>query len=371
MASFTKRGKSWQYTISRMVDGKSKPLRKAGFKTKKEAQIAAAAIEEEMRRGVVPHLKPEPFDNYFEEWIKLYKTDISKNTLERYNNTLETIRSYFGGKTIQEINKRSYQTFLNEYGLTHAKESTRKLNTHIRACVKDAIDEGVVRVDFTRDAVFSGSVPSKRPEEKHLNYFESKRLMKELYSRLERGIGYYIILLGLTSGMRYGEMMGLTKGDFDFDKSEIKINKTWGYTSKMSKGFGPTKNKQSNRIIKVDGQTMLAFKILFKTTPDNIHKLVFFSPSSKYKVMSNNNTNKLLKGTLKDLGIDLISVHGLRHTHASVLLYKNISIYYVSERLGHSDIDTTMQYYAHVIKELRTRDEKSTVDTFTNMINSV
>lgn len=71
---------------------------------------------------------------------------------------------------------------------------------------------------------------------------------------------------------------------------------------------------------------------------------------------------------LKSLDIGTISVHGLRHTHASILLYRKVSIYYVSERLGHKDIDTTLKYYSHIIKELRTRDEKSTIATFNNMI---
>jgi integrase len=60
-------------------------------------------------------------------------------------------------------------------------------------------------------------------------------------------------------------------------------------------------------------------------------------------------------------------MHGLRHTHASVLLYKKISINYLSERLGHKDIDTTYKYYSHVLKELREEDEKKTVDTFEDM----
>ncbi|MGD6942671.1 tyrosine-type recombinase/integrase [Cytobacillus gottheilii] len=85
-------------------------------------------------------------------------------------------------------------------------------------------------------------------------------------------------------------------------------------------------------------------------------------------MLSNSHINNLLKKTLLDLNIDPISVHGLRHTHASFLLYKKISINYVSERLGHGDIETTMSYYAHVIKELRERDEKNTVLTFESMI---
>lgn len=64
----------------------------------------------------------------------------------------------------------------------------------------------------------------------------------------------------------------------------------------------------------------------------------------------------------------MISCHGLRHTHASVLLYKDVSIYYVSERLGHADIETTLRVYSHVIRELRLRDEEKSVEVYERML---
>lgn len=113
-----------------MVNGKQKHIRKGGFRTKKEAQIAAMEVELELLKGVVPNLNPIPFDEYFDSWIKVFKTNINSNTLARYNNSLKTVKEHFEGIPIQNINKRMYQSFLNEYGKTHAKASTRKLNTH-------------------------------------------------------------------------------------------------------------------------------------------------------------------------------------------------------------------------------------------------
>ncbi|BFH12291.1 integrase [Paenibacillus dendritiformis] len=367
MASATKRGKTWQYCVSRMVNGKSKPIRKGGFSTKKEALIAAAEVEADLRKGIVPELKPRPFPEYFEEWLQLYKKNKHKNTFARYLNTLKTIQEHFNGIPIQNITKRQYQKFLNEYGEKRTKDTVRKLNTHIRACVREAIDEGLIRVDFTRGAVFSGGVSSKLPEEKHLSYFESMRLLRVLYSKDSKTLTHYLLLLALTSGMRFAELVGLTKDDFDFTTNKIRINKTWGYTKKMHTGFGLTKNPQSNRTIKMDKKTMSVFKELFETLPDNAYGLIFFSPTSKYKVLCNTGANKVLKNILSELNIDPITVHGLRHTHASVLLYKKVSINYVSERLGHENIDTTMKYYAHILKELRAEDEISTVSIFEKM----
>lgn len=373
MASFTNRGTkkkpSWQFTISHMVNGKSKPIRKGGFKKKEEAIVAAAEAEAELRKGVVPNLSEVPLSDYFESWIKTFKTGVVDNTLARYKTTLKTVQDHFADKPIQKITKRDYQAFLNDYGKTHAKASTRKLNTHIRACVREAVDEGLIRSDFTRGAVLTGEA-EKRPEDKHLDFKESELLLKELYRLIDQSdnLMNYLLLLGLTSGMRFAEIVGLTRKDFDFKTNKININKTWGYTKKMHEGYGPTKNEQSVRKIKMDDKTMKAFEDFFNKTPENIHKLVFYSPSSKYKVLSNGGANKALESILDSIGIKgTICVHGLRHTHASVSLYKGASIYYVSERLGHGDIETTMKYYAHIVKELRERDEEIVVNLFSEM----
>jgi hypothetical protein len=81
MASIQKRGSTYQYTVSRTVDGKAKPIRKGGFRTKKEATIAAAEVEAQLSKGISPHLTPVPIDGYFEKWVKLYKSNLTTTTL--------------------------------------------------------------------------------------------------------------------------------------------------------------------------------------------------------------------------------------------------------------------------------------------------
>nr|WP_310795820.1 site-specific integrase [Heyndrickxia oleronia] len=204
------------------------------------------------------------------------------------------------------------------------------------------------------------TVLAKKANEKHLDVKECELLLKEIHQRLHKGLGYYLLLLGLTTGMRFEELVGQMVEVFDFTNNTITVNKTWGYNNRMEEGFGPTQNEQSNRIIDVDEFTMSKFKDLFQTMNNNVHKFVFYSPESKYKVISNTNANKLLRKTLMDLGIEPITMHGLRHTYACFMLYNKVSIYYVSERLGHKDIETTHKHYSHVTKELREEDAKTT-----------
>lgn len=362
MASFVKRGNTWQYTVSRMVDGKSKPIRKGGFRTKKEAQVAAAEVEAKLSKGMNPRIKLEPINAYFDQWVKLYKTNNKQGTQTHYKNTLRIINDYFASTPLQHIRKKDYQEFLNEFGKDKSKETVRKINAQIRACVKDAIDEGIISIDFTRKAVITGR-DAKEDEEKHINYNESQLLIHALHVTLEseHRLVYYIILLALTSGMRFAELIALTRKDFNFKENTISVNKSWGYLPSTEQGKRTTKTKNSNRIIKMDKRTMNAFEKLFNETPENIHKLVFYNPASKYKVFSNTGVNKALKKLLNELNIEPISIHGLRHTHASILFYKGISIQYISERLGHADVDTTIRVYTHLISELRKADEENTI----------
>lgn len=364
MATFQKRGKTWQYTISRYVNGKYKPIRKGGFPTKREAKMAADEIEYKLNRGERIHVEEIPFTQYFESWYKLYKVDVKKQTLSHYQDTLRYITEYFGDKPIQKIIRNDYQAFLNEYGKNYSKEVMSKVHGHIKAAVEHAVEDEIIRINFAKKANVTGKPPKKRSD-KYLEFEESEKLYYGLLERLDKGLSYYAVLLLLVSGIRFEELVGLTRNDFDFENNAININKVWGYKKNMPEGFGPTKNEQSVRTIGIDPKVMKEFKKLFLRMPDNIHRLVFFSASSKYKVISNNAVNKSLRKTLEELEIEnKITAHELRHTHASALIYKKASIIYVSERLGHTSPDITYKRYAHVMKELRKEDENIAVNMY-------
>ena len=370
MASIQKRGKTYQYTISRMVDGKSQPIRKGGFTTKKEAQIAASEMEAQFNKGIIPYLKPVPFDEYFKDWVKLYKSNLAKATLKHYKYTYDRIREFFYSMPLQEISTQDYQKFLNQLGANRSKETVEKVHGHVRACVLDAVDEQIIQRDFTRKGELIYTSPAKDESEKYLNYHDSILLLNSLQKRLDKGLEYYLLLLALTSGLRFEELVGLVFDDFDFENNEINVDKTWGYNNRMLTGFGPLKNKASKRKIKLEVKTMKLFQNLCKTTCNNENRLVFYNEKSKYKVIANERANDILKEVLLELNIrPLITIHGLRHTHGSILLYKKASYQYVSKRLGHEDIQTTLKVYAHLLKETLEENNQLAIETFTEMYN--
>ena len=142
--------------------------------------------------------------------------------------------------------------------------------------------------------------------------------------------------------------MAVTQSDFDFAHQMLSISKTWDY--KGEGGFLPTKNKSSVRKIQLDWQTVIQFAELVKNlVPD---KPIFVTKAHVY----NSTVNNRLARYCKRVHVPIISIHGLRHTHASLLLFAGVSIASVARRLGHSNITTTQKTYLHIIQELENQD---------------
>ena len=147
--------------------------------------------------------------------------------------------------------------------------------------------------------------------------------------------------------MRFSEALAITPKDFDFPHQSLSISKTWDY--KGTGGFLPTKNKSSVRKIQLDWQTLVQFTEL--TREKNEEEPLFVNCK-----VYNSTINDILRRRCKQAGVPIISIHGLRHTHASLLLFAGVSIATVARRLGHSSMTTTQKTYLHIIHELENKD---------------
>ena len=144
--------------------------------------------------------------------------------------------------------------------------------------------------------------------------------------------------------------MALTPEDFDFEKQSIIINKSWNYKEKVGH-FQPTKNESSNRTVMVDWQLMQQFQSMIQQKESDLP--IFFGKDQR---VYNSTLNQKLESYCKKLEIPIISIHGLRHTHASLLLYEGVSVASVAKRLGHNNTTTTQETYIHIIRELENKD---------------
>ena len=290
--------------------------------------------------------KDDLFCDYYEKWIKIYKEGaIRKVTLDKYKMTLRWLRKLIPDLKIKDLTRISYQELLNNYALEHERQTTMDFHHQLKGSILDAVDEGLLDRDPTRKAIIKGKTPSVK-KVKFINQFELHTLLDTLELKNEISWEWMILLIAKT-GLRFSEALALTPADFNFSRQSISVSKTWDY--KGEGGFLPTKNQSSIRKVQIDWQTVIQFSQLIKDLPED--KPIFV----KGKVY-NSTVNGVLERYCKKAEVPVISIHGLRHTHASLLLFAGVSIASVARRLGHSSKNTTQKTYLHIIQELENRD---------------
>ncbi|AIS61628.1 site-specific integrase [Listeria ivanovii] len=291
--------------------------------------------------------KDQKFHEYYKEWVKLYKVGAIRSiTLQKYYVTEQKLQELVPDLKLKELDRYSYQKLLNDYALTHEKQTTMDFHHQLKGAILDAVDEGIISQNPTRKIVIKGKAPRSK-KAKFLNQFEVQALLKELNLTEEINWDWFILLV-IKTGLRFSEALALTPSDFDFSKQKIIINKTWNY-KKTDGSFQPTKNESSNRKIQIDWQLAMQFSQLIKLKEQD--KPIFVK-SRVFNSTINNRLNVLCNRA----NIPIITVHSLRHTHASLLLFAGVSIASVANRLGHSSMTTTQETYLHIIQELENQD---------------
>ena len=287
------------------------------------------------------------FCDYYEQWITMYKEGaIRKVTMDKYLMTLKWIKKLIPTLTLKELTRINYQKLLNDYAIYHERQTTMDFHHQLKCAILDAVDDGLIERDPTRKAIIKGKHP--RPKKvKYMNQFELHTLLVNLDLKNEICWEWFILLVAKT-GMRFSEALALTPSDFDLEHQVLSVSKTWDY--KNQGGFAPTKNKSSVRKIQLDWQTVIQFSSLLKNL--DADKPIFVTKDRIY----NSTVNSILERYCKKLNIPVISIHGLRHTHASLLLFAGVSIASVARRLGHSSMTTTQKTYLHIIQELEHKD---------------
>lgn len=287
------------------------------------------------------------FYEYYKQWVEVYKQGaIREATMSKYLMTQKWVEKLVPELKVSEMTRTIYQQLLNDYAKEHERQTTLDFHHQLKGAILDAVDEGLISRDPTRKAIIKGKTP-KVKKIKYLNQFELHTLIVDLDIKEEVNWDWFILLVAKT-GMRFSEALAITPADFDFARQTLSISKTWDY--KGDGGFLPTKNKSSVRKIQIDWQIVVKFSELVKKLPED--KPIFVGEEKVY----NSTVNDVLTRHCKACGISEISVHGLRHTHASLLLFAGVSIASVARRLGHASMTTTQKTYLHIIQELENKD---------------
>lgn len=373
MASIQKMKNGWRYRVSYKENGVYKTKTKGGFRTKKECELAAAELEKKLHAGYDISAADQFFPEYMRNWYEIYKKGkYSKGHEHNIELSVRLVEEHFVGVRMKDLTRDMYQRFLNTIGEKYTTATVRKRHTYIKECIKAALEDQVITRDPTYKVIVKGKKEEKSEELKYLSFEEVKKLVFEIKKDMRpRYISRYIILFAIATGCRFSEIMGLTWDCVDFKNQIVTIDKAWDFKDK--KDFGDTKNFASKRTITIDKATCEMLKEIkkfqnehaLKTGLRNTKNLVFVNTTMK--IISHNAVNKTLKSLCRKIGVQEITTHCLRHTHASMLLYKGVNIKYLSRRLGHSDITTTLQTYSHIIDELEQKGSRQVDETMSEI----
>lgn len=369
MASVKKVNGKWQYRVSFKENGKYRTKTKGGFRTKKECELAAAELEKKLHVGYDVSAADQLFPEYMRNWFEIYKKGkYSKAHEKNIELSVRLVEKHFEGVRMKEITRDMYQRFINEISTNYSTATVQKRHTYIKECLKYAQEDQIITRDPTYKIRLKGAKETKKDSLKFLNFDELKKLVKEIKKDLRpKYISRYIILFAIASGARFSEIMGMTWDCIDFTNKAITIEKTWDFKDKND--FGDTKTFDSKRTITIDEQTLDMLKelkkaqneVAMRTGRRNEKNLVFVN--TKFELVTNNAVNKTLRNLCQKVGIQTITCHGLRHTHASMLLYRGVNIKYVSRRLGHKDIVLTLQTYSHIMDEMEQKESRQVDNT--------
>lgn len=369
---------SWTYRI-RYYDenGKKHSISKSGFKTSKDAKKAGEILELKYHQSGISQKENITFHDYAQMWIETYKKDhISKHSYYIYSLIPIEIKNHFKETKLKDVTKSDYQKMISKYGKTHVRESTSKLNSRIKAIIQEAVDERIIFTNFTHNIAISSRVESKASELKYINENEAKELKKLCMNNLSlNAISNYEILFGLMTGCRIGEVSGLTWNNVHFKNKTVSIVN--GYDYNGSGGFKDTKTESSNRTIRISDELISILRNLKKQQRELFLKqgyrdednLVF--RNADHTIISDNAVNKNLNSKLTDQvkSKNIITFHGLRHTHASILISHGVDIAYVSQRLGHKTVGITLNIYSHLLQKAQEKQEEKAMNVLNEELN--
>lgn len=364
--SVFKRGKYWYARIYWRDDSRKRHSKSKGhFKTKKEASMWEAQAKTDLNHGFNIKDNP-PFVDYYWNYYKLYKKrKVRYETRRSYHTAYLVLKENLGPMRIKSIRREDWQKFLNRLADKYARSSVVNFFKKYHPAVKAAIQDGLIKADFTNETYITGSTERTRLDKvKMLSVEQIKALIKLALDRrrpfemastdsLKGNMSDYMIITLILTGMRLGEASALTWDDIDFENKTISISKAM---NRDTRKVGKPKTFSSNRKIAVNA----ALLDVLKELRDNHTKNVFGLSKMNGLPPSGPAVNRELRRMMKKLGYPTegFSAHMLRHCHVALLLYWGADIYEVRDRLGHYNISTTLDTYGYLIKEKKKHNTK-------------
>lgn len=353
------------------ITGKQKRTTRRGFNTERDAKIAEARLQTEVDKNGFLNNDITTFEEVYKLWLEQYENTVRESTYQRVLTLFDTaILEHFKDIPVKKITVPYCQKVINKWNKQYSDMKA------VRIYASNVLNYAV-NLKIIADNPFNYTkAPRKKeaPKDPSLKYYSSDEL-RQFLSFVEDNPLYYAMFRTLAfTGFRRGELMALTWNDIDFNKQTITINKTYARGLNYKLVIQEPKTKSSLRTISVDDKTASILKtwrihqrvesLKYGHNTSDKHQPVFTDVANN-KPLYPEHTNKVLNAVCDKHNFKRIKVHGFRHTHCSLLFEAGLSIQEVQDRLGHGDIKTTMDIYAHVTEKQRDQ----VAEKFANYIN--
>lgn len=349
------------------LTGKKKRTTRRGFKTQKEAKLALAQLQLEIESNSFSKQDYSTFEEVYELWFANYKHTVKESSAQRVQYLFKNqILPKFGHMRINKINTAVCQKIVNEW---NEENAPTRLRSYTKKIFTYAMSINIISSNPMDNILIPRKInPQKIEKENFLDRYQLKEFL--LLVKQQEPINIYAMLHVLAyTGLRKGELAALTWTDIDFSNQTLSVTKT-GYYLSGNPYITSTKTNKSTRIISIDKFTISLLKqwkleqkkfLLSRGIPIKSDKKQLVFSNDKNNLIYNSFLNEILRKYSQYN----ITPHGFRHTHASLLFEAGASIKQVQERLGHTNINTTLEIYTHVTKEA----EKESAEKFLKYMN--
>lgn len=333
---------SWMYDF---YDVFGKRHKKSGFKTRAEAEQKEAVAKADYNKGpATSNDNNMKFKDLMGQFIKLHaEIYLKPSTVRGYQDHFKLhLKEFFGEIKLVDITPVIINRFMEQKiksGLSN------KTVNHLLTTLGTAFNWAVNNNYMIFNPV--SRVKKLKVQQKEMEFLTEEEIKKVLdVAEVEYPDFYPILITAIYSGMRRGEVLGLTWNCIDFNKSIIKVRKS------LYKGILSTpKTDCSIRDIQVPSKLIQVLKQYKNFAVDNELNLVFTQKNGK-PIDADNLMNRRYRKILKLAGVKQIRFHDLRHTYASLLIAKDLNIKYIQKQMGHSSFEVTMNTYAHLMPEV-------------------
>jgi integrase len=275
--------------------------------------------------------------------------------------------SVWGPFQINRITKKMYQERMLDLSEKYSKNYLDEIAATGRMIFRQAVELGVMKVNPTENFKLPKQqvkVEDLESEEEQIKYLEKEELAHFLNITQAEGLKMDLEVFTTLSytGVRIGELLALKWADFNDKKGTLRVTKTLYNPNNNFESYQllTPKTKGSVRTIKID-EFLLSILKKHRLKQNEIklkNRMIYqdngfiFARDDGHPQLRKGIETRL-KRLLKKSSIEKnITPHSFRHTHTSLLIEAGVGIKEIQQRLGHSDINTTMNIYAHMTSNM-------------------